>query len=192
MIHFTSDTHFGHANVIIHGYRPFKTVEEMDATLVNEWNRVVKPEDTVWHLGDFAWFKESFILEVLASLNGVKHLVLGNHDRLIEKRPTRFIGEKAFASIQSYRELKMGKTSEEFLVLNHYAQRVWNKSHYGTFHLHGHSHGNLEPFGRSLDVGVDCKLITPEYRPVSLEEVRHYMRDRVTPTVDHHAWVGSV
>lgn len=52
---FTADQHFGHANVIKHSQRPFSSIEEMDATLIKNWNRCVKKGDDVFHLGDFAW-----------------------------------------------------------------------------------------------------------------------------------------
>ena len=51
---FTSDTHFGHENIIKYCNRPFTSTEEMDKALISNWNKVVKPEDTVFHLGDFA------------------------------------------------------------------------------------------------------------------------------------------
>ncbi len=84
---------------------------------------------------------------------------------------------------QNYKELKV---EGKFIVLFHYGQRVWNKSHHDSIHLYGHSHGSLPPHGKSVDVGVDCKEITHEYRPVSLDEVVRYMDKRQGEVVDHH------
>ena len=82
MIWFISDTHFGHANIIRYCNRPFASVQEMDETLVANWNAVVQPDDTVWHLGDFALVKGADVLEQYRSrLNGQINLILGNHDR---------------------------------------------------------------------------------------------------------------
>jgi calcineurin-like phosphoesterase family protein len=64
--------------------------------------------------------------------------------------------------------------------------RVWNKSHHNSWHLYGHSHGSLPPHGKSVDVGVDCKEITSEYRPLSFKEIKKYMDKRVGEKVDHH------
>lgn len=84
---FTSDTHFGHANIIKYCNRPFKDIFHMDAVIADNWNNVVGPEDEVWHLGDVAMGPWERWNDILTSLNGVKHLVIGNHDRI-------FAGEK--------------------------------------------------------------------------------------------------
>jgi calcineurin-like phosphoesterase family protein len=74
------DTHFGHKRVIEFEKekRPFSSIEEHDQALVDNWNSVVTKRDIVWHLGDVLFTKESF--ELLSRLNGLKKLVLGNHD----------------------------------------------------------------------------------------------------------------
>jgi calcineurin-like phosphoesterase family protein len=72
-----ADTHFGHKKVV--EFRPWPTVEEHDRELVERWNATVKKDDTVWHLGDVCLGGRDK-LTVMASLNGRKKLVLGNHD----------------------------------------------------------------------------------------------------------------
>src|SRR5574343_234805 len=179
---FISDTHWGHSNIIRFCSRPFSSVEEMNEKLIENWNEVVRPEDTVWHLGDFAFFSKSKIENVLYRLNGNKHLILGNHDQEFIKHREEILSNKLLSSIRNYAEVKIDK---KLLVLFHYGQRVWNKSHHGSIHLYGHSHGTLPPFGKSVDVGVDCKEITNEYRPIHLDEVIRYMDNRVREVVDH-------
>jgi len=76
----TSDHHWGHLNIIKHCQRPFLSLKEMDETLVERWNYVVKQQDTVYHLGDIFWSERSAI-EILPRLNGEIHLVVGNHDK---------------------------------------------------------------------------------------------------------------
>ena len=160
----------------------------MDEALIDEWNKIVGPKDEVWVLGDFAFGKPPYILEQLKRRRGRKHLVFGNHDREIEKHPARYLSKYVpgtFDTIQYYKELK--HVCDHRLFLFHYACRVWKGSHHNSIHLHGHSHGSLEPgWGRSLDVGVDCRLITDEYRPIALDEILEYMRDRPFKVVDHH------
>jgi calcineurin-like phosphoesterase family protein len=183
MIHFTSDTHWGHKNIIQYSNRPFTSVEDMNEALIKNWNDRVAYNDTVYHLGDFAFMPYDMLKRTARRLNGTKHLILGNHDKTIIQSRTDLLDSKTFDSIQNYYELKH---EGEFIVLFHYGQRVWNKSHHGSIMLYGHSHGSLPPFGKSVDVGVDCKEITEEYRPVSFDEVIAYMKKREFVAVDHH------
>jgi len=74
-----SDTHFSHAKVIIYDDRPFKTAKEMDEKMIENWNSVVKPNDTIYHLGDFAFFSENMVCKILDRLNGKIHLTGNCH-----------------------------------------------------------------------------------------------------------------
>ncbi len=175
--YFTSDTHFGHRNIIKYSNRPFpwcgdnncksckqcrEAVEEMDETMINNWNEVVGKHDHIWHLGDYAFAPEWRMKQIHDRLNGKKHLLLGNHD---DHNKMRAIWEH----VGSYRELRIDKT---FVVLCHYAMRVWNKSHRGSLMLYGHSHGTLPGTSQSLDVGVDCW----DFKPVNLEQIKERMK----------------
>ncbi len=87
---YTSDLHLGHKNIIKYCKRPFKSLEQMDETMIKRWNERVKPEDTVFVIGDFC-FKNSSNkrgegIKVLASywenrLNGKIIHIQGNHDK---------------------------------------------------------------------------------------------------------------
>ncbi len=180
---FISDTHFGHKNIIRYSNRPFSSVEDMNEALIQNWNALVKPDDVVWHNGDFAFMPYSDFKSLIWRLNGHINVILGNHDKMIIQHRADLLKHGKIESIQNYAELK---TAGKMFVLFHYGQRVWNKSHHGSIHLYGHSHGSLPPHGKSVDVGVDCKEITHEYRPVSLDEVVKYMETRTQEVVDHH------
>lgn len=182
---FVSDTHFGHKNIIQYSNRPFRSVEEMNEQMIKDWNALVDPNDIVWHLGDFAFLPGKEFNILARRLNGKKNVVLGNHDKWIIQNKNQLLKSGTFESIQNYAELKLGK-NVPMIVLFHYGQRVWNKSHHGSIHLYGHSHGSLPPHGKSVDVGVDCKEITHEYRPIHLDEVLKYMEKRTFQAVDHH------
>ena len=80
---FTSDTHFNHANIIKFCNRPFKDVEQMNETLIANWNRVIGPNDTVFHLGDFCLGGAAEWTKVLDRLNGKIYLIMGNHSCFI-------------------------------------------------------------------------------------------------------------
>lgn len=82
---FISDTHFFHHNIIGFAGRPFKSAAEMNEYMVDRWNRVVRPGDEVYHLGDVAFKtheKYDELNDLMNRLNGTKYLALGNHDRL--------------------------------------------------------------------------------------------------------------
>lgn len=180
---FISDTHFGHANIIKYSQRPYKDVDEMNEMMVQEWNKLVKPEDNVYHNGDFAFMPYDKFRQLLWRLNGHIYVQLGNHDKVITQHRNDLLKQGKIVSIENYRELKI---DGQMIVLFHYGQRVWNKSHHGSIHLYGHSHGSLPPHGKSVDVGVDCKEITHEYRPIHLDEILKYMKTREEAVVDHH------
>ena len=145
MIWFTSDTHFWHKGILEH--RPFKDVEEMNETLITNWNSRVESRDEIYHLGDFSFAGTKRTLDVLVRLNGIKFWIAGNHDK-----QTRSKAEitKLFQWIKDYHVLKVQDpfsphafNGVQRIALFHYAMRVWDRSHYGTWHLYGHSHGNL-------------------------------------------------
>ena len=92
MIYFTADTHFDHANIIHFCNRPFATVEEMNETLIANWNRKVHGNDTVYILGDM-FFRTSDPESILRQLKGQKHLITGNHGQPMdeEDRPRSLV-----------------------------------------------------------------------------------------------------
>jgi len=173
-IWFTGDHHFGHTNILRHSKRPFASVEEMNETLVARWNSVVGPQDVVYHLGDIFWMPSSEARKLRSRLNGRICLVRGNHDRAAESIKT------CFEWVKDYYELKVedqdAAGGKQLVVLCHYAMRVWNRSHYGSWHLFGHSHGTLLdiPGSLAIDIGVDCH----DFTPVSYERVKAIMQER--------------
>lgn len=161
---FTADTHFGHAGALGLYRRPFGSVAEMDAALIGRWNKVVRLEDEIWHLGDFAVRqKPARVAELLAALNGIKHLVTGNNDDAAIRN------DPSWRSVQAYCEIAVGGSR---FVLCHYAFRTWRNMGQGWINLHGHSHGRLAPQPRQCDVGVDAWDFTPISTVEILERVR--------------------
>src|ERR1700759_3002212 len=115
---FTADTHFGHAGALSLYRRPFASVPEMNAAMLERWNAAVRPDDDVWHLGDFAVRTDATAAtQLLRALHGRKHLVRGNND------PPEIIALPEWSSVQTYVELNVEGTR---LVLCHYAFRTWN------------------------------------------------------------------
>jgi calcineurin-like phosphoesterase family protein len=176
---FTSDHHFGHANIIKYCDRPFKTVGEMDARMVGLWNSVVGIDDVVYHLGDLTLGDVHDAAHYLSQLNGQIKIVPGSHDGrwLSDFSPnvTGWAGHpvEILPPLVSLEFPGLGDEKwPQVIVLCHYAMRVWDRSHYGAWHLYGHSHGRLPGHGKSFDVGVDCM----DFTPLSLEQVVEKMR----------------
>ncbi|WP_409967511.1 hydrolase [Bengtsoniella intestinalis] len=166
MIYFTSDLHFHHDNIIKMTGRPFQNVEEMNASLIHNWNCVVGQEDEVYILGDFTLKGITYVPDLLARLNGKKYLIRGNHDRF-----ARFYQVDGFEWVKDYYELN---AEGHWFVLCHYPFAEWNHQRRGSFHLHGHIHTdgaynqeNIQNGRLMYDVGVDAN----NYAPVGVTQI---------------------
>jgi calcineurin-like phosphoesterase family protein len=137
---FTADEHYGHSNIIQYCNRPFSSVEEMNESLIEKSNSLVKKEDVVIHLGDFALLSKEEVGKIIQRLNGNHVFLQGSHDRWLSDG--RFLLEKTIG--------------EDRIVCCHYPMLSWPRSHHGSCLLHGHTHGRLRAYPGILDVGVDC------------------------------------
>ena len=146
---FTSDSHFHHEKIIEFSERPFKDLQEMEDEIIKRWNNKVKPEDTVFHIGDFGFGTKKE--EMLKKLNGHVVIIKGNHD-------------------SSRMSIMLDCTIE-------YGGRFWHLVHdpqdaKGEFNICGHVHNNwhcirISNVGWAVNVGVDVNNFTP----VSIEEI---------------------
>ena len=173
MIYFTADQHFGHSNIIRYCNRPFRSVLEMDATMIERWNAIVKPDDVVYQLGDFVWHDD--LRGPLAYLNGDVRILSypWHHDA---RWLANYAGDAVLRPpvvVLEFPELSVRKWSQS-VVLCHYPFAVWDRKHYGAWHLHGHSHGQYHGEGLIYDVGVD----TNDFTPVSLDRISEIMDDK--------------
>jgi len=173
---FTSDQHFNHEKIIRYTKRPFKGADEMNATLIANFNRVVGPEDIVIHCGDLGWFSHDWEIEELFSkLNGARHYVtLGNHDWMDPTETHKYT--LTHAPIEVVTQFK--KSDLVVLVASHYPFANWNCKHRGSMCVHGHEHNKQQRYSRRgqriFDVGVDAN----DFTPVSFEEVYETLRIR--------------
>jgi calcineurin-like phosphoesterase family protein len=164
---YTADPHVGHKNIIKYASRPFQSVKEMNETLIKNWNSVVKTDDETFVVGDYAFCCDiTMALDVFYQLNGRKHLIIGNHDQLALEMERMKPG--TWASISDMREVI---DHNQKIVLCHYALRTWLHSYKSVWHLFGHTHGTLPPYGKSFDIGVDCW----NYTPVSFAQIKAKM-----------------
>lgn len=190
MIFFTSDLHLNHANILKYTQRPWTDGETMNQGIVDIWNETVSSQDTIYILGDIHFGSADKLDPILRQLNGIKYLVRGNHD--LEKVYLKPQIQSQFGWIRDYHEMTI---EGQFIVMSHYPFKVWNKNHYGSWNLHGHSHGGLEPEGKQLDVGIDnsynLSLQNPElnikpFAPLSFDVVKAILDTKEMVFHDHH------
>ena len=129
---FISDSHFFHNNIIKYCNRPFKSVEEMNMKMIESWNSVVKKNDIVWHLGDFALGpnQKKTIPELVSKLNGRINLVLGNHDH----NAVKFYYDAGFHRVYDRKVI-----INDFVILSH-APLMFNNENCPFFNIYGHVH----------------------------------------------------
>jgi len=157
-----SDTHFNHKNFLTFKdkegkiIRPFNNVDEMDETMIRNWNSVVAVQDKVYHLGDVFFGNQKRANEILSQLNGHKRLVIGNHDVIYGKNnPLHMWFEKMF--------LWRPWPTENLLLThvpvhpNNIVERFGNKC----VNLHGHIHDNDSPEGLYINMCVERHNYTP-------------------------------
>lgn len=180
---FTSDTHFGHENIIKFCNRPFANAKEMNETLINNWNRVVGPDDIIFHLGDFAFGGSYLWNNMLDRLNGHIYLVIGNHDR----KNLRQGYVQKFDGIYPQLQINIDGRS---VYLNHYPFLCYGGSYRGdrdaVWQLFGHVHSGPFSTGKDderlkmlfpyqYDVGVDNNNFTP----ISWEDVKIRIKNNI-------------
>lgn len=139
MNYYISDLHLGHKSCMAFDNRPFKNIEEHDQTIINNWNNTVGIDDDVYVLGDISWHNATKTIEIFKSLNGIKHLIKGNHDyKLLRNRELQSL----FQEICDYKEIHLSK--ENGIVLSHYPIPCFKNHYYGWVHLYGHVHKSFE------------------------------------------------
>lgn len=168
---FVADTHFGHKNIIRYCHRPFESVEEMDETLIRNWNATVPPDAIVFHLGDFCLDSKERWKELFDRLNGrEKYLIIGNHD-------TKRIEDGFDPGFTAIAKEMTIIVNGQPIILNH---QPLSQLDTGMWQLFGHVHsGPLNTDNKALpilkglqptqyDVGVD----NTDFCPVSFEKIR--------------------
>lgn len=179
-VYFTSDTHFGHENIIRYCNRPFRNAEEMNAELIRRWRETVPEDGIVFHLGDFAHGNARLWNDILSALTGRKYLILGNHDMKALRQD--YMGR--FEHVAQQMTIRVGGQA---IVLNHNPFLCYGGSYRDVWQLFGHvhsgpaSHTGLDHprlkmlFPLQYDVGVDNN----DFRPISFAEVKAKIEGQV-------------
>lgn len=193
MNYYISDLHLFHKNVTNEGSnfdnRPFDTLEEMHKVIKENWNSKITNADHVYILGDLAWKENEDAIELVSTLRGNKHLILGNHDKATDQRY-----KQLFVEIANYKEAKdMIDGKEYHVVMSHFPLAFWNHQHHyrrdgekhkvWSIHLYGHIHNSVEEscyqeFIKMLNSKYDIKCIAKNvgcmlwnYTPITLKEI---------------------
>ena len=178
----TSDTHFGHANIIEYAERPFAHVDQMNGEMIRRWNRTVGPVDVVVHLGDLALGQLERTLPLTSALNGTRYLVPGNHDRVSSvnrggRNIERFRPAYEAAGWIILDEVVEAEVGGRPFLLSHfpYAGDSHDKSGEGVVDryaaarppdtglplVHGHTHHGPASHGHQFEAWVDIHDFTP-------------------------------
>jgi calcineurin-like phosphoesterase family protein len=165
---FTSDPHYFHKKIIEYCGRPFSSVEEMNETMIKNYNSVIGPNDRVLWCGDSFFAKMGNCHSVMKRLNGKKDLVLGNHDY----QPHMMV-DMGFSNVM---HRVYGRLGGRNVVANHFDQwkyrSIWDDRFQdlrfdataGEIVIHGHSHSKQKSFFNQVHVGVDAWNFTPALR----------------------------
>ncbi len=180
-VFFISDFHLYHENILKYDKRPFKDLHQMHETIINNWNSVVKENDTVFYLGDLCFNTWEKAKEIVDKLNGKIHFIMGNHDKYED---IKNIGR--WESISDFITLTLTDvhTKSQF-ELFHFPIYEWNKCHRGSYMIFGHVHHNLRTDKlitehRMVDVG--CNGI--DYTPISYKTI--LKQKESCPAKSHH------
>ena len=170
---FIADTHFGHDAIMRYESRPFKNVEEQDALLIENWNRVVSDEDTVFLVGDFTAYGEEKSKDILSALKGKKVLVMGNHDT---KTPAyyRSLGfEDAYPYPIVY---------SNFWIVSHEPLYINTNMPYAN--IYGHVHANPS-YNSASPQSVCVSVERINYTPISMDAVKALVAEAQKAAGDH-------
>ena len=163
--YFISDLHFGHKNVIRFCERPFKTVAEMNESMIALWNKRVTDGDRVFVLGDVFLMDPVPATKIIHQLNGYKILIAGNHDR-----SERTMRESGFDEYHKRYDYNIEGVGNCLLVHYPFPDTILNSLGYD-FSIHGHIHRKPITHGIKLNVAADLH----NYSPISLDEVKGYL-----------------
>ena len=173
MIYFTADTHFGSKRTLELSKRPFKNTDEMDKTILDNFNNILTEEDVLYHLGDFGNY------ELVDKINCPVCLILGNYEEkdIMQEYDDNVydfshqLRLEGFESIERTKYISMPNPETlDFILFNlvHEPSKCIKKDN--VFNLYGHIHGRQMVRHYGLDVGVDCH----HFRPVSMDDVWFY------------------
>lgn len=170
---YISDLHFGHSDILECDKRPFSTIEENDAAIINNWNNKVSDDDYVFILGDVSYYDYEQTIDILNSLSGNIIIIRGNHDhRWLDKVEDIFHDLKIHECLTV---VDYYHNEPVYVSLCHYPIAVWDKQFDGGLQLYGHTHNNQHDILNHPEMAgsynVGCMMPYMNYTPKTLEEI---------------------
>lgn len=176
---FSSDLHLGHDNIIKFSGRPFANARDMDEALLENHNKLVKPEDHWYNLGDVTMLRggrvqQEIFCSKIRKFNGHKRLLLGNHDHFPVQTYLDAGFEKIYATWRGI----------DNILLSHFPIHPESMST-ARANVHGHIHANESPkpvlqVTKSGEVivkpYVNICVEKTAYGPITLDEVNSLIR----------------
>jgi calcineurin-like phosphoesterase family protein len=170
MDYFTSDIHFGHKDVIRFCKRPYRTVSEMNESIIKNWNNVVGDTDRVFLVGDVFLCGSSEAGGYIKRLNGHKVLIKGNHDR--NKKKMLEVGFDEF-----HKEYEYTMPDGRLALIKHYPGPDCIMDEKYDLLIHGHIHVDNKVNGKKINVSTDIW----NYTPVNIETLNSLDLDTELP-----------
>jgi len=213
-IFFTSDTHFRHNKDFVYSKRGYSCIDEHDESIINKWNKLVRPQDVVWHLGDHILgagrdaaniFKNYFCQRLNGNIytlwgnhtsgakdvykETVKDFLFGNENDLeiypIKYKNVTFVGNSALCQI-NYND-STNKKRKQLIFMSHYAHRIWYDMAKGVVALSGHSHGSDKESNPDHKYHKRVDIGIDNFgEPVIFDEVMRIMETKEVSYLDHH------
>lgn len=162
---FISDSHFCHSNIIGYCLRPHYDVDHMNQDIISRWNQSIKTGDKVYHLGDFGRGGQTELGPIIQKLNGNIHLIRGNHDG---RNDNLYNDKFEKVSYDYWIDIEVDREERKVYLVHRPQDR-----NYDYFTICGHTHDHWRWLPNRLNVSVEQW----DYRPVSLDEVKHYIRN---------------
>lgn len=186
-IYFTSDWHLFHDNILHMNERPFDNCEIMYQYILNQIDKNLSENDYLFILGDVLWGSQETKLHSLADRLHCKIcLILGNHDKQknISDEYPEGRNFSYFYSVSRADYITIVSKNYAFqqeIYLSHYPALTWAGKSRGSWHFHGHTHGNIDDYNESqpdlrVDVGLDSKL--SNYQILSFWDIQEYFRQK--------------
>ena len=190
MKYFTSDWHIQHKKIVEFTDRGICTTQKNhDDWLLDTVNSSgITNNDQLWILGDFAFNQDvKYLSEFLNKIKGQKFIIKGNHDN--SKTLNALVESKVLQGWYQYKKINVNiDNTDKDVCLFHFPIMSWEKQGRGSWHLHGHSHGNLQGSqGFMLDVGIDNAYnLYGEHKVFTEEMIKEYMQKQTQYTSDLH------